>query len=192
MVQAQCYFITGGVRSGKSHFAEQQALKLANAEQRKPYYIASGVAFDEEMLKRISRHREDRQQVDWQTIEQPINILEVVSKIPLNTVVLWDCVTTWLTNELYVNLGESVLQWQEPEQFQMRLEEAKVAIYQLTKCGIPVIIVSNELLDEANYSSPEVQFYRRKLGEFHRWLVEYCDIAIELEYGIPHYWKGES
>lgn len=192
MVQARCYFVTGGVRSGKSHFAEQKTLEIASKEQLKPVYIASGVAFDNEMKNRIERHRQDRQLVDWQTIEQPTNLLESVSKIPLNTVVLWDCVTTWLTNEMYVNIEANKMQWQEPEQFQLRIEEAKVAIFQLNKVGIPVIVVSNELLDEMSYESEEVTFYRRKIGEFHRWLVEYSQVAIELEYGLPHYWKGEE
>lgn len=191
MVQAQCHFITGGVRSGKSHFAEGKTREIATQQQRELFYIASGVAFDSEMTARIAKHREDRASLNWQTIEQPTNLLEAVSKIPLHAVVLWDCVTTWLTNEMYVRMQDDTMQWQNPTTFQMKIEEAKVAIFQLNKCGIPVIIVSNEVLDEMPYDNEEVEFYRQKLGEFHRWLVGYSEIAIEMDYGLPIYWKGE-
>lgn len=42
-------FITGGVRSGKSAFAEKFARQLG--EEKTLYYVATGVSFDEEMEK---------------------------------------------------------------------------------------------------------------------------------------------
>lgn len=192
MVRAKCYFITGGVRSGKSGFAEKKTLQLAKDLQRQPYYIASGVAFDVEMAERISRHQVDRQKNHWITIEQQTDLLEMVSQIPLNAVVLWDCVTTWLTNEMYLKAEDDEKQWQRPEQFKIKVEEAKIALYQLSKIGIPVLIVSNEVLDELDYPFEEVAFYREQLGAFHQWIVANCDVAIELDYGLPHYWKGSE
>ncbi len=69
-------FITGGVRSGKSHFAEQAALQYYEAQactaKRLPY-LASGIALDREMEKRILRHQADRQAqpIQWLTVEAP-------------------------------------------------------------------------------------------------------------------------
>ncbi|MBQ0140998.1 MAG: bifunctional adenosylcobinamide kinase/adenosylcobinamide-phosphate guanylyltransferase [Kurthia sp.] len=190
MVRAQWSFITGGVRSGKSHFAEQQILKIAQQQKRQPIYIASGVAFDEEMKQRITKHRQDRAEENWQTIEQPINIACAFEKIPENAVVLWDCVTTWLTNELYDLDEEKKSLWKNPQAFQQKIAQAKQALLHLHSKGIPIIIVSNELLDEPSYTSEEVEFYRQQLGDFHQWLVKQCDQAIEMDYGAPYFWKG--
>ena len=57
------------------------------------------------------------------------------------TAILWDCVTTWLANELYEGEMEEV-EKQLYEAIDQLLEKAKV-----------VVIVSNEVLDEplSNY-----------------------------------------
>lgn len=58
-------FITGGVRSGKSHFAEQAALQQYEAQActaKRLLYLASGIALDHEMekesygIRQIARH----------------------------------------------------------------------------------------------------------------------------------------
>ena len=46
-------FITGGARSGKSRFAEKEALKRSG----KVVYIATAQALDEEMAHRIRIHK---------------------------------------------------------------------------------------------------------------------------------------
>lgn len=190
MVPAQWFFISGGVRSGKSHFAEQQTLRLARLQHRHPYYIASGVAFDQEMAARISKHRLDREQENWHTIEKPIEFFEIESQIPSDAVVLWDCATTWLTNEMYRLDEENRPFWQNQKLFQQQIEKTKKALIMLQQRNIPIIIVSNEVLDELNYASKEVEFYRQQLGQFHQWLVQKATSAVEMEYGVAHFWKG--
>ncbi len=64
-------------------------------------YIASGTATDPEMQARIERHRRDRAEHKWATLEQPTKLEEVLPFIQTGDYVLWDCVTTWLANELY-------------------------------------------------------------------------------------------
>lgn len=190
MVRTQWTFITGGVRSGKSHFAEKQLLEIAALTKRNPYYVASGVAFDEEMQQRITRHKQDRLKESWITIEQPTAIAELVGKIPENCAVLWDCVTTWLTNELYVETTDGRMQWQNRQQFDKKVQQTKDALLALHEKNIPLVIVSNELLDEAASDYEEVRFYREQLGLFHQWLVANCLTAIEMDSSHPHYWKG--
>ena len=56
--------ITGGVRSGKSGFAQGEATRLGG----RIGYIATAQAFDEEMRARIQKHREDRPAA-WRTFE---------------------------------------------------------------------------------------------------------------------------
>lgn len=49
--------VTGGARSGKSSFAESLCIKQNN----KTAYIATSVAFDDEMKNRVKKHQESRQ-----------------------------------------------------------------------------------------------------------------------------------
>ena len=73
-------FITGGVRSGKSQFAEKIAMeRWQSSGSGQLHYIAAMQPSDSEMEKRISRHQEDRRQsgCQWKTWEQPISIGEI-------------------------------------------------------------------------------------------------------------------
>lgn len=173
MVRGKLVFITGGVRSGKSSFAEHY---LMNEQAKRNVYVASGVAVDGEMAKRIERHQEDRENypVEWMTIEQPRHFEHIVSHIQEGDGILWDCVTTWLANELYENNMEEV--------------EKKLyhAIDQLIEKAKVVVIVSNEVLDEplSNYES--VILYQKWIGRIHQQLVAKADHAFEMEYGLSH------
>jgi adenosyl cobinamide kinase/adenosyl cobinamide phosphate guanylyltransferase len=59
--------ITGGVRSGRSAFAEALAGQLGGAEV---LFVATAEARDEEMAARIAAHRQTRCPA-WRTIEAP-------------------------------------------------------------------------------------------------------------------------
>lgn len=76
-------------------------------------YIASGVALDHEMEKRIVRHQADRraQNIQWLTIEAPYDIANTLHKLADGDVVLWDCVTTWLTNAFTRVLTRELRVW---------------------------------------------------------------------------------
>lgn len=94
--------VLGGARSGKSRYAEQQAIQSS----KDVIYIATAEARDEEMQIRIKRHRQDRLQ-KWETIEEPVKLAEVIKKQGMeNTCLLVDCLTLWLTNILFDKQGE--------------------------------------------------------------------------------------
>lgn len=89
--KAELTLITGGARSGKSGYAQKQALILS----QNPVYVATAKRYDdEEFNNRINRHVTDRDE-RWTTIEEQltINSLELDNKV-----VVIDCVTLWLTN----------------------------------------------------------------------------------------------
>lgn len=176
MVRGKLIFITGGVRSGKSSFAEHY---LMNEQAKRNVYIASGVAVDDEMKERIKRHRDDRENypVEWVTIEQPQHFEQIIPGIQQDDGILWDCVTTWLANELYEGQMEKV-EKQLYETIDQILEKAKV-----------VVIVSNEVLDEALSSYEYTALYQAWIGRIHQKLVAKADHAFEMEYGVSHQWK---
>ena len=181
-------FITGGVRSGKSAFAEKYALEIFKKQKGASlYYVASGVAFDDEMKKRIKRHKEDRANAAWQTIEVPDDFPIEMKKFRENDVVVWDCITTWVTNVLYKT--EQEYQQQRLLKINQYIDDFKSYVTHWHKKRIKLIIVSNEVLDEPQSHFKEVNLFRKILGELHQWIVSQSDEAYEIDYSIKKRWK---
>ena len=91
MEKAPLCFITGGVRSGKSTFAEKTAFELAQAHSGTLlYYLACGKAQDEEMQKPIELHQKSRKNsvIPWQSGEFPRNIDNSIPFYNQQTIVL--------------------------------------------------------------------------------------------------------
>ena len=80
--------ITGGVKSGKSSYA----LQLAEAWKTPKFFLATAVAFDDEMKLKIERHQETRGE-NYKTIEEPVHIDHHVRDR-----LVVDCVTLWMNN----------------------------------------------------------------------------------------------
>lgn len=187
-------FITGGVRSGKSHFAEQSAVAQYQNEpfrEKRLVYVASGVATDKEMEKRIIRHKADRlaQRMSWHTIEAPYDVNAAFSQLVAGDVVLWDCVTTWLTNAFYEGYDTGTPCVEKPGCLEEKLRVMKEAVVTLLEKKVTLFVVSNELFDEPPYTSEEVELYRQMLGKLHQWFVSLANDAYEMNYGIVKKWK---
>ena len=175
-------FITGGVRSGKSSFAERIA-----EEERKPdealIYLACGVNTDRDMEQRILKHRLDRQASteDWLTIECPRSIEGVIDHISQSSIVLLDCLTTLLTNEMFsMDIRKGV----EVEQ---ALDQA---IFQMMNKARLLVVVSNELFSDIPIQSDDILSFQKTLGSLHRKMVDKSYMAIEMNAGIPVVKKG--
>ena len=87
--------VTGGARSGKSALAERIAGQFAMPR----IYIATATAGDDEMKKRIARHR-DMRGAGWQTVEEPVDLAGALAGTDGQGVRLVDCLTLWLANRL--------------------------------------------------------------------------------------------
>lgn len=183
-------FITGGVRSGKSHFAEKIATEFSRSfSGSQLHYIAAMQPSDSEMEQRISRHQEGRHQSEchWNTWEQPVSIGKLASFFKQDDIVLLDCLTTWLNNELFYVEDK----WQD-EQFQAALfEQMCQGISAISQKVKALIIVSNEVLYEPIGDNELVFIYRRLLGKLHQSIVTNAHQAFLVEAGIPVLMKGE-
>lgn len=82
--------VTGGVKSGKSLYAEELALSF----DTHPIYLATSRIWDEDHKKRIEEHKR-RRSANWENVERETDLtgLEVSGRT-----VLFECVTLWLTN----------------------------------------------------------------------------------------------
>ena len=95
---AKLTLILGGVRSGKSALAEQQAA----ARSQPVLYLATGQAGDGEMAERIRRHQA-RRPAHWSTIEEPLRPAAALSTAlsaaaDRPPVVLLDALDVWIAN----------------------------------------------------------------------------------------------
>ncbi len=86
--------IIGGARSGKSAFAE----KLA-ARHERVLFVATAEALDDEMRRRIENHRRNRPDT-WHTLEEPREVVTALESTPPHDVLLFDCLTLWVSNLL--------------------------------------------------------------------------------------------
>ncbi|MEW9500877.1 bifunctional adenosylcobinamide kinase/adenosylcobinamide-phosphate guanylyltransferase [Jeotgalibacillus marinus] len=181
--------VIGGVRSGKTSWTEKQAILLADAENSRLIYIASGVALDEEMKNRINRHKVDRMNQQWITIEQPVDLMSCTHKLQPSDVVVWDCLTTWLTNELMQRFDETDKKSQLSVQETIQ-KELYTFINWIKANLLTCFIVSNEVVSEAVFEEELTAVYQKMIGELHQSLVAMSKKAIEMEAGIPLVRKG--
>lgn len=93
--------ILGGARSGKSSYAEDKARVLNETLGGDVLYVATSIAFDEDMKDRIKKHQASRPS-HWHTLEQ-YKDFETLSEQPDfigANVVMMDCVTLMVSNLL--------------------------------------------------------------------------------------------
>lgn len=171
-------FVSGGVRSGKSHFAEQKAIELA-CHDKQLHYIATSIVYDEEMRRRIRKHQEDRVQskMNWNTIECSTNLNKIVHQFSKNDVVLIDCLTTLLANEMFSSGNDDI-------------QSIVSAIEAIGANSFSTIIVSNEIFSNGIDYEQETLNYMHKLGQLHVAVVELAKEAYLVESGIPRKKKG--
>lgn len=184
-------FVTGGVRSGKSRFAERMAIDLwDSSKQGILHYIAPMKASDGEMVYRIERHQEDRVNsgYKWNTWEKEVSIGELSSHFNDQDIILLDCLTTWLNNELFYVED----QWQDATFRLGLLEGMWSGIQAINKKVKALIIVSNEVLYEPINRSELVFIYSQLLGNLHQRIVKGANQAYLVEAGIPMVMKGEG
>ncbi|MBS8263880.1 bifunctional adenosylcobinamide kinase/adenosylcobinamide-phosphate guanylyltransferase [Mesobacillus boroniphilus] len=188
--QSSLIFISGGVRSGKSSFAEILAGKWEAEYSGQLHYVAAGQPSDHEMNARIMRHQHDRELrgLDWRTWEIPRNLSPLSMVLTRNDIVLLDCLTTLLNNEFFYKEG----QWETNDFPKMIVTKLMNELKQVAQQTRAFIVVSNEVLGEAIADDRLVYTYSKVLGELHQALVKEADYAYLVETGVPIMMKGEG
>ncbi|SEF91100.1 bifunctional adenosylcobinamide kinase/adenosylcobinamide-phosphate guanylyltransferase [Vibrio hangzhouensis] len=129
--------ILGGARSGKSHHAELRVAELLNLDKRTvKHYVATSEPLDDEMRQRIEHHRQQRG-AGWTEWECPLSLAELVTRFQPEDIVLIDCLTLWLNNQIFYQ-GEAC----SNATLEREIERLIVA---LERCPAQVILVSNEV-----------------------------------------------
>ncbi|WP_071459753.1 bifunctional adenosylcobinamide kinase/adenosylcobinamide-phosphate guanylyltransferase [Bacillus massilinigeriensis] len=182
--------VTGGVRSGKSSFAEKIATRHAlQLEESRLHYIAPGKRTDLEMERRIEHHQETRRKsgFHWRTWEE-YRLDRLQYSFTEKDIVLLDCLTT-LVNEAFFQQEKN---WDDAE-FQKELI-ARVAnsIKNLSSKVGGLVIVSNDIFHEPVLDNRLVLQYTRTLGSLHQQLARIAQQVYFVEFGMPLFLKGEE
>lgn len=135
--------VTGGARSGKSSFAE----KTVRSFGENILYIATSIAFDDEMKERIRRHRLQRP-ASWETLEAFCDFGRVLQGILKGRdAVLLDCITVMVSNIML----QKAMDWEGLSIEEMNEAEREVAgqvevlLSIINEADMPFILVTNEL-----------------------------------------------
>lgn len=166
--------ILGGIKSGKSRFAEQRA----HNSGLDVIYIATATAQDNEMAARIRAHQQQRNPA-WALVEEPFKLGEIIHQhANEGTCLLIECLTLWLTNLLCLDNNATFLQ------------ERASFIDAIDKAPGDIILVSNET---GMGVVPLGELSRRfcdEAGLLHQQLARQCDNVYLITAGLAQTLKG--
>ncbi|MGP4106755.1 bifunctional adenosylcobinamide kinase/adenosylcobinamide-phosphate guanylyltransferase [Virgibacillus sp. L01] len=183
MEKGKLIFVSGGVRSGKSSFAEEMAIEWGEQHALKLNYIACGVPSDREMYDRISRHQQNRSSapLPWKTWEYPYELYRISSQFSKQDILVLDCVTTLVNNYLF---EKNMVDPNEVIKCILR------DIFSLQEAAAGLIVVSNEVNQEIPSQTTLTGKYQSILGNVHQNIVSQAGGAYLVENGIPIQKKG--
>jgi len=173
------HFVLGGARSGKSRFAERQALALAETKGKQLVYVATATAIDTEMDSRIIQHQYDRGD-NWQLIECPLALAQKLTDLDKKNVYLLDCLTLWLNNQLYVVHESSSAE--QSQHLQTEIDKLMVSLQSITD---DLIIVSNEIGLGVVPLGESTRLYVDYCGWLNQKVAELADKVSLVTAGIP-------
>ncbi|MBO4299664.1 MAG: bifunctional adenosylcobinamide kinase/adenosylcobinamide-phosphate guanylyltransferase [Clostridia bacterium] len=164
-------FLTGGSGCGKSTYAERIVAAMP-AERR--VYVATMQVYDEESERRVARHRAQRADKGFRTVECPKNLAGAA--IEAGGTVLLEDIPNLLANEMFDG--------GDPE----RVVPALRAL--AAKCANLVIVTNDVFADGVVYPA-STRDYLRRLAQINAAAAAMADYAAEVVYSIPVPLKGE-
>src|ERR1700733_3896100 len=94
--------LLGGVRSGKSHYAQQ----LGEHAGRVVFVATAKAGDDDEMQRKVERHQSSRPK-HWQTVEEPLRLAETITRYGSTCdLMIIDCLTFFAANLLEAQAEE--------------------------------------------------------------------------------------
>ena len=163
--------IIGGAGSGKSALAEALCCRLEGPR----LYIATMQAADGESMKRIEKHRRQREGLRFDTLECPYSLDR--AEIPQGANALLEDLSNLLANELFSPEGGGA------DAVRRGLQKACERCANLT-------VVTNEVFSGGtDYGEGTLQFLQ-ELAALNRELAAKADLVAEAVCGLPNVLKG--
>lgn len=164
--------LTGGSGCGKSTYAE----KIVDAMPReKRVYIATMQIYDEESVRRVARHRAQRADKGFVTMECPKDLGTL--EIEEGSVVLLEDLVNLTANEMFDG--------GDPSRIVPALESLA------SRCR-HLVMVTNDVFSDGVQYDPSTQEYLRVLAHVNEQAARLADTVAEVVYSIPLIWKGEA
>jgi adenosylcobinamide kinase/adenosylcobinamide-phosphate guanylyltransferase len=162
--------VLGGVRSGKSSYAQQ----LAEKSSRVTFVATAERRDDEEMHRKIERHRADRP-AHWTTVDRVVR-----SSGDKSDAILIDCLTLF---------GANLMETYESNEAALEacVEDLCVA---LKKKSCKVILVSNEVGSGVVPAYALGRRFRDLVGEINQRVAAVADTVVLMVAGLPLPLKG--
>jgi adenosylcobinamide kinase/adenosylcobinamide-phosphate guanylyltransferase len=158
--------ITGGVRSGKSRFAESLVAGAGTVR-----YIAPGYppGDDVEWAARVAAHQA-RRPAHWETVET-IDVAGVLGGASAADLLLVDCLTTWLTRHL-----DEAGAWTDAPGWGERVDAATDALVAAwSGCAAPAVAVTNEIGLGVVPATVSGRLFRDRLGTLNQRIAAASD-----------------
>lgn len=179
--------VLGGARSGKSSYAQKLAKEISGGGSQGIVYLATAEAGDEEMHKRIERHRWDRP-ASWETIQESMNVTAAIRSAGDDwAVIILDCLTLLVSNLLLVE-GDEVRD--VPGRERAILKEVEDLIRATRKVSADVIVVSNEVGLGVVPPTWLGRIFRDIAGRANQVLARAADEVYVMWAGLPQKIKG--
>ncbi len=166
--------VLGGVRSGKSRWAESAVIESLEAEQPVQYLATGRVAdSDPAWRQRVDTHR-DRRPSHWSTVETD-GVAEQLRRSP-NTPTLVDDIGGWLTAALDRHQA-----W-EGGCISADIDELTTAV---TEFSAPLVLVSPEVGLTVVAATASARRFTDELGALNQRLAALCERVVLVVAGHP-------
>ncbi|MFO8006788.1 MAG: bifunctional adenosylcobinamide kinase/adenosylcobinamide-phosphate guanylyltransferase [Candidatus Brocadiia bacterium] len=166
---ARVILVSGGGRSGKS----SHALQLADRYERRAF-IATAEPLDEEMRRRIARHRRERDGA-FLTVEEPLDLAGAIRSLPADVgVAVVDCLTMWLANLMCRGAADLI-----------DFPELEALLGAVTDAPCDLILVTNEVGMGIVPADKQTRQYRDVLGRLNQEVAAAADEVVLMVCGIP-------
>lgn len=165
------HLVLGGVRSGKSQFAE----RWIAAQRDQVVYIATSQVWDEGMAERVAKHQSYRP-THWCTIEEPIQLAQTIN-LAVNehpeAGIIVECCSLWMTNLL---CAENEAQFKA---------ECEALFETLQSVESPIVLVSAEVGLGIMPMNALARRFGDEIGGLNQRLAACCDQVTLVTAGLP-------
>lgn len=172
--------IIGGSGSGKSAYAED--LIVNRSKGRVKYYIATMKNQDQECEKKVRRHKSLRKGKGFITIEQEVNIEEVLKKVKIGEkTALLECISNLTANVMFRE--DTIL----PKE--IVIEKIVKGILLLKQEFTHLVVVSNNVFEDGVSYDDTTLEYIAAIGKINESLAAMAEEVVEVVVGIPIFIK---
>lgn len=196
------YLIIGGSGSGKSVYAEDLLFSLPDAGKK--YYIATMQVYDEESVRRVKKHRKQREGKKFYTIEQPVHVSKALAQMDAGKKsAMLECVSNLVANEMFskdmdaedthvedmhaddCDIIETGLKNKKDHSAETVAGKIVEDIMKLNHELQQLVIVSNNVFEDGISYDEMTMEYIKTMGIVNQKLAATADVVTEVVVGIP-------